>query len=438
MQTFRLNHNSPLTPLMIVNYIRAHADDETREQKLINYYRGETAIKQRQYADASKPCNRVSSPYATHLSDTAVGYFVGKPITYTGNDDNLMEQVNQIIRYNDDAAENSTLAKYASICGVAYELLYIDNDGLIRYKALEPSHCFPIFCSDLEGEMLYFVRYWTDTDIITNIDTTYVQVYSQSDVATYRQDEAALTEIERVPHNFGLVPVAIFNNNNDNIGDFELVMPLIDAYDAVQSDSVDAADYFADCYLLLSGMQGTDSDDIQNMRSNRVLLVDSEGDAKFLTKEVNDAEQENLKTRLVNDIYQLSGIPNLTANGFATTSGIALRYKLMGLECKTATKETHFRYGLQRRFELICAILRLMGQDYDYRDISITFTRNLPVDSSEVVNILNSAGHLLSKETQLALLPYDLDVEKEIERKAAEDEAAYDNYSELMHDDGEQ
>lgn len=434
---FRLNHNSPLTPEMIVNYIQAHQPEEAREQTLQNYYKGNTKIKQRQYSDTSKPCNRVSAPYATHLSDTAVGYFVGKPITYTGSDDNLMEQINQIVRYNDDAAENSTLAKYASICGVAYELLYIDNDGLIRYKALEPSHCFPIFCSDLDGEMLYFIRHWTDTDIITNVDTTYVQVYSQSDITTYRQDEAALTEIERVPHNFGLVPVAIFNNNNDNIGDFELVMPLIDAYDAVQSDSVDAADYFADCYLLLSGMQGTDVDDIQNMRSNRVLLVDSEGDAKFLTKEVNDAEQENLKTRLVNDIYQLSGIPNLTADGFATTSGIALRYKLMGLESKTATKETYFRYGLQRRFELICSILRLMGQDYDYRDIQIVFTRNVPVDSSEVVNILNSAGHLLSKETQLALLPYDLDVEKEIEKKQKEDEAGYDDYSELMHDDGE-
>ena len=133
---FRLPHNAILTPQMIVKYIQAHQPEEAREQTLQNYYKGNTKIKQRQYADISKPCNRVSSPYATHLSDTAVGYFVGKPITYTGNDDNLMEQINQIVRYNDDAAENSTLAKYASICGVAYELLYIDNDGLIRYKAL--------------------------------------------------------------------------------------------------------------------------------------------------------------------------------------------------------------------------------------------------------------------------------------------------------------
>lgn len=417
---------------MIVNYIKAHKSEEAREQILQDYYKGNTKIKQRQYADASKPCNRVSAPYATHLTDTAVGYFVGKPITYTGND---MEQINQIVRYNDDAAENSTLAKFASICGVAYELLYLDEDGLIRYKALEPSHCIPIFCSDMEGELLYFLRYWTDTDIITNVDTTYVQVYSRSDISTYRQDVDALTFVDRQPHNFGAVPVAIFQNNDECIGDFELVMPLIDAYDAVQSDSVDAMDYFADSYLLLSGMMGTDTEDIQQMRSNRVLLVDSEGDAKFLTKEANDAEQENLKTRLVNDIYQLSGIPNLTDDGFATTSGIALRYRLLGLETKTSAKETLFRRGLQKRFELICSILRLMGQDYDYRDISITFTRNLPVDSSEVVNILNSAGHLLSKETQLALLPYDIDVAAEIEKKAKENEAGYDNYSELKHNE---
>ena len=75
--------------------------------------------------------------------------------------------------------------------------------------------------------------------------------------------------------------------------------------------------------------------------------------------------------------------------------------------------------------------------EQDYRDIEITFTRNLPANTDEIVNVINNAGHLLSKETQLALLPYDLDVEKEIERKNAEDEAAYDNYAELRHDDTE-
>jgi len=171
------------------------------------------------------------------------------------------------------------------------------------------------------------------------------------------------------------------------------------------------------------------------MRTNRVLLVDTDGDAKFLTKDANDAAEENLKNRLQKDIHKLSSIPDITEEGFATTSGIALRYKLIGFETLTASKETLFRRGLQKRFELICSILRLMGQDLDYRDIQIIFTRNLPVDSSEIVNVINGAGHLLSKETQLALLPYDIDVAAEIEKKAKEDEAGYDNYSELKHNE---
>lgn len=420
---------------MIINYIQANQCEQAREQKLIDYYRGDSAIKHRQYADAAKPCNRVANPFATHLTNTAVGYFVGKPVTYTCTNDTLTQYITDITRYNDDVAENSTLARYASICGVAYELLYIDCDGQIRYKALEPTHSIPIYCNDLEGELLYFIRYWTDTDILTHIDTTYVQAYSRDTISTYRQDISTLTLIDSQPHNFGMVPIVVYQNNDDNIGDFELVIPLIDAYDNVQSDSVDAMDYFSDCYLMLSGMQGTDADDIASMRTNRVLLVDTDGDAKFLTKDANDAAEENLKNRLQKDIHKLSSIPDITEEGFATTSGIALRYKLIGFETLTASKETLFRRGLQKRFELICSILRLMGQDLDYRDIQIIFTRNLPVDSSEIVNVINGAGHLLSKETQLALLPYDIDVAAEIEKKAKEDEAGYDNYSELKHNE---
>ena len=98
------------------------------------------------------------------------------------------------------------------------------------------------------------MRYWTDTDILTHVDTTYVQVYSRDTISTYRQDISTLTLIDSQPHNFGMVPVVVYQNNDENIGDFELVIPLIDAYDNVQSDSVDAMDYFSDCYLMLSGM----------------------------------------------------------------------------------------------------------------------------------------------------------------------------------------
>lgn len=435
---FRLPHNAILTPQMIINYIQANAEEDAREQKLISYYKGNTAIKQRVFSDETKPNNKVSNPYPSHLTNTAVGYFLGKKVQYSSTDENLIEQINQITRYNDDAAENTTLGKYASICGIAFELLYIDTDGQIRYKALDPSKCIPIFCNDLDAELLYFIRYWTDTDILTNIDTTFVQVFSQNEVLTYRQDESALILLESQPHRWGMVPVAIYANNDEHIGDWEQVVPLIDAYDTVTSDALDGFDSFNDCYMVLKGLQGTEEDDLRQMKQNRMILVDNDAGVEYLVKDIPDAATENLKTRLNRDIHKLSGIPDITDENFVSTaSGVALRYKTLNLELLTAVKETLFRRGLQKRFELICSILRLMGQTFDYRDIEIIFTRNLPANTDEIVNVINNAGHLLSKETQLALLPYDLDVEKEIERKNAEDEAAYDNYSELMHNDTE-
>ena len=46
----------------------------------------------------------------------------------------------------------------------------------------------------------------------------------------------------------------------------------------------------------------------------------------------------------------------------------------------------------------------------------MVFSRNIPANLLEVADVLSKVGHLLSKETQVALLPIDIDysIEKEI------------------------
>ena len=113
-------------------------------------------------------------------------------------------------------------------------------------------------------------------------------------------------------------------------------------------------------------------------------------------------------------------------------SGVAMKYKLLGLENSTAKKEASFKKGIQRRIELICNIFSIMGSSFDYRSIEIVFTRNLPANIEEIANLLNQIGHLLSKQTQLSLLPFDIDFTAEQARIEAEDEQGYDGYEELL------
>ena len=410
---------------MIQKYISDNRKREQRLQKLYEYYKGKTAICGRILADASKPNNKIVNPYASYITDTFTGYFLGEPITYTSKNEQLLARIDELYNYNDEAAENAELAKDASIFGVAYELLYTDENADIRFKKIDAIKAIPIYDNTLEEDLLYFIRYYDNTDIMTNKTTTFVEVYSREWIRYY-VDEYALEFVREVPHAFKGVPIIIYQNNEELLGDFENVISLIDAYDKITSDSVNDMEYFADCYLALYGMSGTEAEDITAMKEQRVLLMETDARAEWLTKQINDTYVENLKNRIDTQIHKFSRCPALTDADFAANaSGVAMKYKLMGLETATSKKERAFKKALQRRLELICNIYSVMGTDFDYREIQMNFTRNIPSNLVEMADVISKIGHLLSEETQISLLPIEINAVDELQKKQAENSIEY-------------
>ena len=410
---------------MIQKYISDNRKREQRLQKLYDYYKGKTAICGRILADASKPNNKIVNPYASYITDTFTGYFLGEPITYTSKNEQLLARIDELYNYNDEAAENAELAKDASIFGVAYELLYTDENADIRFKKIDAIKAIPIYDNTLEEDLLYFIRYYDNTDIMTNKTTTFVEVYSREWIRYY-VDEYALEFVREVSHAFKGVPIIIYQNNEELLGDFENVISLIDAYDKITSDSVNDMEYFADCYLALYGMSGTEAEDITAMKEQRVLLMETDARAEWLTKQINDTYVENLKNRIDTQIHKFSRCPALTDADFAANaSGVAMKYKLMGLETATSKKERAFKKALQRRLELICNVYSVMGTDFDYREIQMNFTRNIPSNLVEMADVISKIGHLLSEETQISLLPIEINATDELQKKQAENSIEY-------------
>ena len=387
---------------------------------------GKHNILNREMVDASKPNNKIVNPFAHYITDIMTGYFMGEPVKYNSNDDQQLEVIAAIFNYNDEAAENSKLAEYASIYGVAYEIMYLDDDTNIRFKRIDTEGAIPIFENDIEGDLLYFIRYYDEQNILTGISTTYVEVYSRSSITYYSLSLGGLKFINQLEHHWGLVPINIYFNNDEELGDFETVFSEIDAYDKLESDNLNEIEYFNDAYLALYGVEGTDSEDIAAMKENRVLVLPEDAKAEWLIKSINDTYLENQKTRLDKNIHKFSYCPAMTDQDFAqNASGVAMKYKLMGLENATAKKESSFKVGLQRRIELICNMLAVQGTAYDYRAISIIFTRNIPNNIIEMADVINKVGHLYSEETQMNLLPIEVDYQKEQERKQEEQEQGY-------------
>lgn len=372
--------------------------------------------------DKSKPNNKIANAYASYITDTLVGYFIGEPISYTSNDDNLIQDLSMIFEYNDEADENAELAKNASIYGVAYEMLYVsEEDKMIRFKSLNPKEIIPIFDKTVEQNLMAVIRYYDDYDVVADKTYTLVEVIDNAMIRRYKMDNSFLL-LEEYPHYFGMVPVAIFKNNEEERGDFESVISLIDAYDKMESDTLNDFEYFVDAYLALYGFTADDKD-VADMKENRILLMDEGTKAEWLIKQTSDTYVENMKNRLDADIHKFTKCPNMSDKEFASNaSGVAIKFKLLGTENLVSIKERKFKRGLQQRLELMSMINSVLGEGFDWRAIDIIFTRNIPSNDADIANVVNALKDIVSDETLLAQIPFVEDVQDELERLKKERE----------------
>ena len=372
--------------------------------------------------DSSKPNNKIANAYASYITDTLVGYFIGEPITYTSNDSVLLQDLNMMFEYNDEADENAELAKNASIYGVAYEMLYLsEEDKMIRFKTLNPKEVIPVFDKTIEQNLLAVIRYYDDYDYVEDKTFTIVEVIDNAKVRRLKWDNS-FTLLEEYQHYFAMVPVAVFKNNEEELGDFEQVISLIDAYDKMESDSLNDFEYFVDAYLALYGYNA-DNEDVARMKENRVLLMDEGTSAEWLIKQTSDTYVENMKNRLDKDIHKFAKCPNMSDQEFASNaSGVAIKFKLLGTENLVSIKERKFKRGLQQRLELMSMINSVLREGFDWRAIDIIFTRNIPSNDADIANMVNTLKDIVSEETLLAQIPFVDDVQAELERLKAERE----------------
>jgi SPP1 family phage portal protein len=357
----------------------------------------------------------VVNNFCKNITDTTVGYFMGTPVSYSSDNKELSLDIHRINDYNDEQFLNSRLSKDLSVYGIACELLYFDSDHQIRLCPLDVESVVPIWSGSIDKELIGAIRMAQGDDE----DTLLVEVYDEREISYYsmKKQGGTLEKINTVPHYFGQVPINFYFNNSDATGDFEPIISLVDAYNKLQSESVNDFELFADSYLAITGMSATTNEDIRRLRENRVLLLDEGGDARWLTKSVNDTYIENLKSRISSDIYRFSGSVDMTDDTIGqSASGIAIKYRLLNFENRVSVTERFFKKGLMRRYEMICQLLNTMGADYDWRQIKITFVRNIPENPVDSADYAQRMSGVISRKTLLESLPIVDDVDTELER----------------------
>ena len=413
---FTINHSEELSvELLHKMFSKFQTAVAPRLLKYKNYYDGAQAILSKCYTDKSKPCNRTTTNYCKNITDAYCGY-IASPGYISYHSDTDIEDIMNVLRYNDSQAEDSDLLLDALIYGVAAELMYIDNNSKTRFRTISPQQCFGIFDDCLTNDLLYFVRFypqsqWSDTN------TYNVDVYSDTEIKHYTMTGmgGALTLIGVERHYFNQCPANIFYMPDEK-SIFDCIMGLQDSANELISNEVDDYSAFCDAYLALTGVDA-DADDIAAMKQNRVLVLPEGASATWLTKSANDTQVENIMKRIHDSIYRIAQCPDFSSETFVggVSSGVAIRYRLTGMENRAGIIEGAMKKALQRRIEIITGIASLRLGEEVFRDMSIDFKRNIPEDMTATINMINALKGTVSDATLLSQLNFVDDVNAELE-----------------------
>ena len=383
-------------------------------QRLYDYYRGEQPVNKGE-AVRGRPNNLLRAPFPRYITEVHTGYFLGIPPALAYGEAAAGERYAALSRDLDLPHLYFDLGRDLSICGAGFALVWAERSG-VRICRCDPCDCFAIRSGEAGSPLLAAVRL-----LAGGKGETRGVLYTAERLIPFVWDGTGVTLGTAEENLLHTIPLLPFYNNCQGVGDFEMVTGLVDAYNVLLSGALDDMQSVANAFLALYGMQGTTQKDIDNANRTRILSLSEGGRAEFVVKNLNHEALGQLETNLRRSILQLSMTPDLCDEHFAgNSSGVALQYKLWGIEQVRAAKERTFTDGLRGLLAVLTAGELLMGRNIDLTGGMAIFYKNLPQDNAALAETLLSLSPVLSAQTILENLPWVTDVQEELRRKAAE------------------
>ncbi|KYG92856.1 phage portal protein [Paenibacillus polymyxa] len=385
------------------------------KQKYSDYYNGQHAIFKNYAMQESRSNQKLIFNFPRKFVDNEVGYLLGKPVNYVSKSDQD-EAIHKIdVHMNHwDKEHNLQLRKQSEIFGESFELNYIDSDGQFSATVLSPLNAFVLEDGTAERNVLLGLHKFTRRfdkqvylDVYTDHEILHYTIDSDDKGNQIKQDQATeLKYIGKHNHIFGRVPLISCPANTERKSGFQDVISLFDAYNALNSDLVNEIADHRNAYLVIENAK-LEAEDLLNMKKMGIIQVPAGGKVSWLTKEINDSFVKNELDNIERKIFDMMDQVNFNENWASNTSSLALRNKLLNLENRVAMREALMEKAIKQRVRNFFTFLHIKeGIQYDYRNIAVKFTRNLPTDLVGMADVIVKLQQVVSQETLLTLLPF--------------------------------
>lgn len=421
-------------------------DDQVERLNILESYsngNNYTILNGRKRLEPEKADYRIRHDLGGQASRFFTGYTVGQPISIGATDTDMeLTSIDDFNTYNDIDALNRELVYDASRFGRAFELHYFDEFEQPAVALIDAKEMFTVRSADVKKEIIAAVH----CPIYNG--KMFVTVYTDKEIVSYDNN---WKETNRKPNPYKMVPVVEWQNTRDRLGDWEKGIPIIDAYDAAESDTANYMSDLNDAMLVIKGdveSTGMNASDIMQMKQANMLVLESgvghngqqtSLEAGYIYKQYDVSGVEAYKSRLIKDFFRIVGLPNLQDDAtFSATSGIAIRYKLVDLQQVTSVKRGFFIKALKRRYKLLQSLSEnLKGfEAVNANLLTFTFHENLPTDVWAEIQSAISSGMEVSQETLMESASFT-DARKEKSRLMKENGASDMEISQILGDANE-
>ena len=379
-----------------------HELNRSEIEYLWKYYKGNQPILARKKTIRPEICNRIVENRANEIVSFKVGYLCGEPIQYVGrNSDeavtNGVGALNEYMFIVDKAALDQEVVEWDMICGTAYRMV-LDNpaydadsdEAPFDMFTLDPRDTFVVYSTDVKRRRMMGVKYNTDEYGFK----TY-SVYTDKLYFTIEGDK--ITEV--APHGLGAVNIFEYPANNARLGAFEIVLPLLDSLNNIESNRMDGIEQFIQSFIKFVNC---DIDEekfaaLKDLGGIKIKSVDGQpADVDIVTSELNQGQTQTLKDDIYRAILSICGLPSMSdgnTSDSSNTGAVILKNGWQGAETRAKDSEMMFKRSEKEMLRMVLKLCDgLADLKLKLRDIDMKFTRrnydNIQSKSQVLVTML--------------------------------------------------
>ena len=396
-----------ITPENVVSVVETalgyHWKNRMEEQYLLDYFRGKQDIRLKEKQVRPEINNKVMVNRANEIVTFKTAYLLGEPVQYVSNggEDSVSAQVNtlnEFMRAESKDTKDKEIADWMHICGVGVRMVLPDEEGEeegspVSIYTLDPREAFVIYHSGVGHKRLAGVLRQRDENGVW-----YSCVYTRDWYYEIKNGQIEKQEARTVPY----IPIVEYPNNESRMGAFEVVIPILNAINTIESNRVDSIQDFVNAYDVFQNCE-IDDDAYKALSAGgmAIQIKGAPGMEAKVYRIASELNQTNTQT-LVDDLYDtaltICGMPNRNGGSSTSDTGTAVIYRDGFAEAESRAKDTEKTFIRSER-EFLRVVLYICRNtadlDLQLSDIKPEFTRknlsNVQSKAQVLAEMLNNS-----------------------------------------------